>query len=81
MLTHIITCDALGNLVTLLYFKKREKRPWRNVVFLKSKTPPWVFFPIFKLYKWYQIVQSFSHNKSMYKAASLCDKPRLFSVT
>ena len=25
--------------------------------FTKSYTPPWVFFPFFKLYKWYQIAQ------------------------
>ena len=25
--------------------------------FTKSNTPPWVFFMIFKLYKWYQIAQ------------------------
>ena len=23
----------------------------------KSSTPPWVFFAIFRLYKWYQIAQ------------------------
>ena len=23
----------------------------------RSNTPPWVFFPFFKLYKWYQIAQ------------------------
>ena len=26
--------------------------------FTKSGTPPWVFFTILKLYKWYQIVKS-----------------------
>ena len=26
--------------------------------FTKSNTPPWVFFTFFKLYRWYQIVQS-----------------------
>ena len=26
--------------------------------FTKCYTPPWVFFAFFKLYKWYQIVQS-----------------------
>ena len=28
--------------------------------FFKSNTPPWVFFTVFKLYKWYQIAQSVS---------------------
>ena len=27
-------------------------------IFTKSSTPPWVFFTIFKLYKWYQITQT-----------------------
>ena len=32
--------------------------------FTKSSTPPpWVFFMFFELYKWYQIVQSFSCTK------------------
>ena len=26
--------------------------------FTKSNTPPWVFFTLLKLYKWYQIVQN-----------------------
>ena len=26
--------------------------------FTESNTPPWVFFMLFKLYKWYRIVQS-----------------------
>ena len=58
---------VLGDLVTLVQFKKCEKYPWRSVTFskvallastfTKSKTPPWVFFIFFKLYKRYQIVQ------------------------
>ena len=32
------------------------------VSFTKSKTPPWVFFTILKLYKWYQIVQSITYS-------------------
>ena len=44
-------------------FKKREKHPWRSVTFskvtgTKSNTPPWVFFTLLKLYKWYQIAQN-----------------------
>ena len=30
---------------------------WRSATFTKSNAPPWVFFPFFKLYKSYQIVQ------------------------
>ena len=29
--------------------------------FTKSNTPSWVFFTFFKLYKWYQIAQSITH--------------------
>ena len=29
-------CDALRNLVLFVQFKKREKRPWRNVTFSKD---------------------------------------------
>ena len=57
-------CDALGDLVPFVQFKKREKNPWRKVNFSKvagfkppANTPPWVFFTFFKLYKWYQIAQ------------------------
>ena len=39
--------------------KKRKQYQWRNITsnFTKNKTPPWVFFTFFKLYKWYQIAQ------------------------
>ena len=29
--------------------------------FTKSNTPPWIFFTLFKLCKWYQIAQSVSN--------------------
>ena len=53
--------DALRDLVPFVQFKKREKHPWRSVTFSKiagcnfteSNNPPWVFFTIFKLCKWY----------------------------
>ena len=36
--------------------------------FTKSNTPPWVFFVIFKLYKWYQIAQtSYMMSKTQYQ--------------
>ena len=50
-------CDALRDLVPLVQFKKPEKHPWRSVNFSKVNTTPWVFFTLFKLYQWYQIVQ------------------------
>ena len=28
-------CDALGDLIPFVQFKKREKHPWRNVTFSK----------------------------------------------
>ena len=61
-------CGALRDLVPWAQFKNREKHPRRSVLlvklqakaynFTKSNTPPWVFFTFFKLYEWYQIVQS-----------------------
>ena len=49
-------CDALRDLVAFVQLKKREKHPWRSV-----KTPPWVFFTFFKLYKCYQIAQRITY--------------------
>ena len=52
------SCSVLRDLVLFVEFKKREKHPWRMFCnFTKIKTPPWVFFMFFKLYKWYQIAQ------------------------
>ena len=57
-------CAVLSDLVPFVQFKKREKHPWRSVNFskaacnfIKINTPPWVFFTVFKFYKWYQIGQ------------------------
>ena len=54
-------CDALRDLAQLIQSKKREKDPWRNVIFSKSNTLPWVLFTFFRLYKWYQIAQSIAN--------------------
>ena len=61
------TCGALRNLLPFVQFKKREKHPWRVLIlvklqdkacnFTKINTPPWFFFHVFKLGKWYQIAQ------------------------
>ena len=51
----------MRDLVTFVQFKNREKQLWRSVTFsnfTKSNTPSWVFFTIFKLFKWYQIGQN-----------------------
>ena len=53
--------DILRDLVTFVQFKKPEKHPWWSDIFrkfIKSTTPPWVFFTFFKLNKWNQIAQS-----------------------
>ena len=60
-------CDALRDLVPFAQFKKRENHPWGSVNFskvagwslqlFKINTPPWVFFTLLKLCKWYQIAQ------------------------
>ena len=59
----LIICDALRNSVPFLQFKKRENHPWKSVTFnfIKSNTPPWVFFTFFKLSKWYQIAQNITY--------------------
>ena len=33
----------------------------RLLDFTKSNSPPWVFFTLFKLYKWYQIAQRITY--------------------
>ena len=58
----LANCDVLRDLVSFVQFKKREKHPWRlitctKITFTKSNIPPWVFFTVFKLYKWYQMAQ------------------------
>ena len=62
----IFTSDAFCNLVPFVQFKKCEKHPWRSVTFeacnfIKSNTPPWVFFTFSKLYKLHQIKQSVAY--------------------
>ena len=60
-------CDALHNFVPFAQFKKCEKNP------TKSNTPPWVFFTLLKLNKWYQITQSIkygTHKNCKYKHIS-----------
>ena len=42
-----------------LYYLKNVKNTHGGV--LKTNTPPWVFSTIFKLYKWYQIVQRITY--------------------
>ena len=53
-------CDAFHDLVPFIQFKKREKHPWRNVIFsrvkgitwnfTKSNNTSWVLLTFFKLY-------------------------------
>ena len=40
-----------------LHNLKNVKNAHGGVLLLVSNTPPWVFFTLFKLYKWYQIAQ------------------------
>ena len=54
----MIICGALRDLVPVVQFKIREKHPCRSVTFSKIADSPWVFLTFFKLYKWYQILQS-----------------------
>ena len=62
-------CDALSDLVLFVKLKKNAKSTHSGMLlllksqvsasnFTKSITLPWVFFILFKLYKWWQIVQT-----------------------
>ena len=64
-------CDALRNLVTFVQFKKREKHPWRSVIFSKVQA-------------WYQLAQNITYysafhslrNSSMWREGpTLDDQP------
>ena len=65
-----IICGALRDLVPFVPFEKRKKHLWRCITFtkvagfshfVKINTPPWVFFKLFKTYKWYLIAQNVSY--------------------
>ena len=43
--------NALGGMLILVKLQASASN------FTKINTPPWVFFPFFKLYKWYQTAQ------------------------
>ena len=51
-----------AGLIPFIQFKKREKHTERSDdTFTKIITPQWVFFTFITLHKWYQIMQSVSH--------------------
>ena len=68
-------CDVFCDLVPFVKFKKHENTHGGELllikfqalayIFPKSNTPLWVFFTLFKFYKWYKIVQSvtFGHER------------------
>ena len=47
--------------IKVIIIKSSQKHPASVCNFTKRDAPPWVFFMFFKLYKWYQIVQSVSY--------------------
>ena len=56
MLSHLYNLENVKNTHgVVLIFVKKQVAVWN---FIKSNTPPWVFFTFLKLYKWYQIPQS-----------------------
>ena len=65
-------CTIWYHLYNLKNVKKSHGRVLLLKVcsFTKSSTPPWVFFMIFKLYKWYQIAQRIT-NVFLWKNAFL----------
>ena len=54
----------LYNLKTLKTPMEKSQAKACNIT--KSNTPPWVFFTIFKLYRWYLIMQSFTYSPSTF---------------
>ena len=44
-----------------MYNLKNVKNTHSEVLVTKSNAPPWVFFTLFKLYKWYQIMESITY--------------------
>ena len=59
-LLYVMCCAIWYNLNNL----KHVKNTYGGVLLLVSNTPPWVFFTLFKLYKWYPITQN-TTNKTM----------------
>ena len=53
MINEVHICDALGDLVPFVRFKKREKHSWRSVNFSKLAET--------NCHKWWQIAQSVSY--------------------
>ena len=61
-----IIFNALRDFLSIVQFKKREKKKNDGEVLLLSNIPLWEFFTLFKLYKWYQIPQSISYNQYLF---------------
>ena len=54
--------DVFSNTFLL---RRLSEHPWMSAIFsTKSSTHPWVFFTLFKLYKWYQIAQHITYCRS-----------------
>ena len=71
----------MQDLVSFVQFKKRGKHPRRSVTFgkaagCKSIIPQWVFFTLYKLYKWYQIALNIT-NANLIFLNTLIHNPRL----
>ena len=63
---NLITCGLFSKWCVARFgtIKKTCKTPIEEYYF-KSDIPPWVFFTLFKLHKWYQIAQSIWYTLSM----------------
>ena len=57
-ITFVVRCAVQYHMHNLKNVKNTHGGVLLLVNFNKSNTPPWVFFTFFKLYKWYQMVQS-----------------------
>ena len=63
-----VICYQLCNLKNV---KKND-----GEVLLLSNIPLWVFFTLFKLYKWYQIPQSISYNQYLFLVTTTSISPK-----
>ena len=61
MLKYVVRCAIWYHLYNLKNVKNTHGRVLEACNFTKINIPPWVFFTLFKLCKWYQIAQRITY--------------------
>ena len=56
VITFVMLCNVM-QFCTICNLKNVKNTHRGTCNFTKSSTPPWMFFPSFKLYKWYKIAK------------------------